>query len=122
MDFVQIIVTFVVAVIGYSAAYLLLPSQRKKNLSSEALDRAHVTELVEEQYAKLLILKDNRIAILEVKVGLLEVQMGAYRKEINLYKQYINYLLKGITEDKQATFVPIGLDAFEAAQVAPLEA
>ncbi len=108
-------IMLIIAVVSLLLNAYLIRSQHRKNITSASLDVAKVNELVQAQYDKLIKNKDLRIDGLESKMEKLDAR---YTNDLALYKKYINYLLKGIAEDKQATFVPIDLVEFELTQAA----
>jgi len=119
-----------IALLTTLPAYYLLWSQRRKNLSeadatsAEAAARLNAqTIAMIEAMKKDIAQQEHNTAVLQDKVYLLEQQLKQARSSNYLYKQYINYLIKGSEENRAAIeitghnppFVPISLEAFEAA-------
>jgi chromosome segregation ATPase len=122
---IALIVSVGTVLVNVYLAYI----QQQKNVSVSAMNMAELNKLVEEQYARLIERKDDRIDELEtdlreVNIEITELKNGieTYKQETVLYKRYINHLLDGIkqitgqlTAIKQIpVFVPANMDEYLA--------
>ena len=118
------------ALITALPAYIIMMSQRRKNLSDGDASSAAAAATLNKQTIEMtnairqeLAQQKHALAVLQDKVYLLEQQLKNERHANYLYKQYINYLLGGIKQlagqlqmlQQPASFEPITLEAFEAA-------
>ena len=121
----------ILALITALPAYVIMLSQRRKNISESDASSAEAAAKLNAQTINMintmrqdLVQQKHSTETLQDKVFVLEHQLKAEREGNYLYKKYINYVLNGDeqnrtqlqNEGKQPVFVPITLEAFEAAE------
>ena len=127
----EILKLLIGAVIAAIPAYYLMWSQHRKNVGEGEASSASAAATLNKQTIDMinsmrhdLDQQKHNGAVLEDKVFILEQQVKQERRDKYLYKKYINYVLKGDEENraqiecdgKKPVFVPVTLEAFEAAQ------